>query len=76
MMNQKTFEFDDSPFPFCDDKVLTSSEVRQLIARGLAEKKEVVLVIGERRRVISWIGEEVLHDMHPRSPRWRVEIEK
>ena len=75
-MNQKTFEFDDSPFPFYEDNVLTSSEVRQLIARGLAEKKEVVLVIGERRRVISWIGEENLHDMHPHSPRWRVEIEK
>lgn len=75
-MKQVTLEeFGDNPLSFSGDKVLTSSEIRQLISRGLQEGKEVSLVIGGTTMVITWIGEQGWDDTHPCSPRWRIEIE-
>ncbi len=55
-----------------DDK-LTSVEVRQLIERGLENGEEVILQIGETKRVISWIGRQAVEDP-PLSSRWKIVI--
>lgn len=68
-MTDKTFEFE-------DDDVLTSSEVRRLINAGLAKGEDVILQIGDKRRVISWIGEQYMEDLLPTSPHWRIELKK
>ena len=60
---------------FEDDDVLTSQEVGLLIQSGISKGERVVLRIGEKERVIKWIGEQDLHDP-PLLPRWRIEIEK
>ena len=60
---------------FENDDVLTSQEVGLLIQAGIQQGKTVVLQIGDKQRMVKWIGEYDLHDP-PRLPRWRIEIEK